>query len=269
MRMKRGVKSNSRFYSIIESLGMSKSRRSQISVFVIIAVLLIVAVFIFYLKTNRDENAIDSAKIKNFVENCIKETGKSVIYKIGEGGGYYSTPEFSTDTGIAYYYSNGKSHMPLKSDIEKEISLYVSKELSNCTGNFSDFPDFNVAKGEINVKTKIERESVILNLDYPLSISKEGKTIKLDKFRSVIPARFGVLYDSADEIIKEQLSHDGICLTCLMKVSMKNNFKIDMDDYEEDTTIFFFRDEKINEIGNTEEEVFKLVFANKYELKEI
>jgi len=154
--------------------------------------------------------------------------------------------------------------MPLKSDIEKEISLQVSEELSNCIRDFSSFPDFNVSRGNINSKAEIENKSVILNIDYPLSVNKNGRTTKYEKFDSEIPIKFGILYSSADEFIKEQLSHESICISCLVNISIKNDFYVDMSDYSNDTTIFIFRDEK-NKINEKE---FSLIFANKYKYEE-
>lgn len=240
-------------------------KRGQFSIFVIIAVLIIGSVIGLYYfnKKNIDSDSADSRLIHDFVENCIKETGINVIYKIGEGGGYYS-PKFATDSGVSYYYADGKNYMPLKSDIEKEISLQVSEELSNCIRDFSSFPDFNVSRGNINSKAEIENKSVILNIDYPLSVNKNGRTTKYEKFDSEIPIKFGILYSSADEFIKEQLSHESICISCLVNISIKNDFYVDMSDYSNDTTIFIFRDEK-NKINEKE---FSLIFANKYKYEE-
>ncbi|GAG34547.1 unnamed protein product, partial [marine sediment metagenome] len=160
----------------------------------------------------------------------------------------------------------GKSYIPSKEQIENEISDYVDKELFFCTMNFVDFPELEISQGEIKTRTTIEEDKVILNVNYPLSITKENNTALIEDFENIkIPVRLGVVYDSVEEIIQEQLSHESICLSCILEVSLENDLYVDMMDYDDETVIFIFRDEnsKLNEV------VFEFVFANKYEIGEI
>lgn len=241
-------------------------KRAQVSVFVIIGIVIVAGLFIFlfFLKDYQNKNGMNTDEIKNFVSDCIKQTGGEVVFKVGKGGGYFSPANFSTDSGVAYYYSDGKGYIPEKTDIEKEISFYLERKLFLCTGNFADFPDFNISQDDIKIETKIKDNSVEFDVVYPLSISKNGNTERLKSFKEEIPVRFGILYDSAKSIVDEQLSHESICLTCLLNVSVKNNFYADMIDYDNETVIFSFRDEK----SKIDDKMFILAFANKYKLGE-
>tara|TARA_Y100000294_G_C8502005_1_gene315216 strand:- start:147 stop:806 length:660 start_codon:yes stop_codon:yes gene_type:complete len=199
-----------------------------------------------------------------FVDNCIDEVGSEVIYKIGENGGYYFPPNFSTESGIPYYYSNGKSYMPSKEEIEKEISFFVSEKLFFCTRNFIDFPNFEITQRDIKTKTTIKDDGVNLNINYPISITHGESTSIIEDLEKEIPVRLGIVYDSIEKIIKEQLSHEDICLSCILDVSLENDLYVDMMDYDEETVIFIFRDE--NSIINNK--TYEFVFANKYEVEE-
>jgi len=240
-------------------------KRGQITVFIILAVILIGGIIVLFSINNKSQNisGFETGNVETFILDCIKETGTDVAYRVGDGGGYYFPPNFSTASGIAYYYSDGKNYMPSKKDIEKEISYYTAKELFFCTKNFVDFSDFNITQGEITVNTSIKEKEIVFDVNYQLSISKGVNTKLLEKFNKVtVPIRFGILYDSAEQIVNEEIQSDAVCLTCLANVSLKNDFFVHMFDYKNDSVIFIFRDEKFP----VESNVFKLTFANKYKL---
>jgi len=243
------------------------NRKAQLTVFIVIAILIIVFILILFLANKKSENVLnfETGNIEGFVQDCIMKTGSETVYQTGAGGGYYFPADFSTDSGIAYYYADNKNYMPSKQDIEKEISFYVERKLFFCTKDFIDFPDYAITQGDIKVNTKIKDKEVALNIDYPISIKKGENTKLLKDFNIQIPVRLGILYDSAEGIIKEQSKYNGICLNCLLNVSSNNNFYVNMLDDSNDTIVFIFKDQN----SNLEGKQFSLVFANKYKVKEI
>ena len=243
------------------------NKRSQVTIFIIISILIIALILIFFMFKGQIRQFLYSPEVESvylFVDNCIDEVGSEVIYKIGENGGYYFPPNFSTESGIPYYYSNGKSYMPLKEEIEKEISFFVSEKLFFCTKNFIDFPNFEITQREIKTKTTIRDSKVDLDINYPISITHGESTNVIEDFEKEIPVRLGIVYDSIEKIIKEQLNHESICLSCILDVSLENDLYVDMMDYDEETVIFIFRDE--NSIINNK--TYEFVFANKYEVEQ-
>ena len=245
------------------------SKKGQLTIFIIIAIFIVGVVVIFFgfreqIKIYFFNPEIES--VQSFVEDCIVGMGSEVVYDIGLGGGYYFPLNFSTPTGIPIYYSDGKSYMPLKEQIEKEISYYVDERLFFCTKNFVDFPDFEITQGEIKTKTTINEDEVVLDIKYPLSITKEDSTTLIEDFENIkIPVRFGIVHDSVEEIISEQLNHESICLSCILDVALENDLYVDMMDYDDETVIFIFRDEN-SKINN---KTFEFVFANKYGVEEV
>jgi len=243
------------------------NKRSQVTIFIIISILIIALILIFFMFKGQIRQFLYSPEVESvylFVDNCIDEVGSEVIYKIGENGGYYFPPNFSTESGIPYYYSNGKSYMPSKEEIEKEISFFVSEKLFFCTRNFIDFPNFEITQRDIKTKTTIKDDGVNLNINYPISITHGESTSIIEDLEKEIPVRLGIVYDSIEKIIKEQLSHEDICLSCILDVSLENDLYVDMMDYDEETVIFIFRDE--NSIINNK--TYEFVFANKYEVEQ-
>tara|TARA_Y100000310_G_scaffold213829_1_gene214838 strand:+ start:14200 stop:14937 length:738 start_codon:yes stop_codon:yes gene_type:complete len=240
-----------------------KEKKGQLTIFIIIAIFIIGGVLIFFvLKTGLIKQPLspEAENIYSLVQSCIEQEGIKTIYTIGKNGGYFFPPEFSTESGVTYYYSGGKSYMPSKEEIENEISFYLSEILFFCTRNFVDFQDLEIKQREIKTETEIKNEEVVLNINYPITIIKEESTSVIEDFKLEIPVRLGIVYDSVAEIIQEQLTSEGICLSCLLDISLKYDLYVDMMDYDEETTIFIFRDEN-SKINN---ETFVWIFANKY-----
>jgi len=247
-----------------------QNKRGQVTIFIIIAILIIGIVALFFtLKSNVGESEVynpEVAPIANFVEECIDEVSIEVIQLVAEGGGYYYPPRnLATDSlGIAYHRIGDKSYVRSKSAIEKEISDYISEGLFLCTKNFKDFSSYDVVQGNIRTNTEILDESVSVEVNYPLTISKGDSTNRLNVFKKDIQIPFGRLYNAANEFVEQErkASFNGICITCLYEVSKKYNIYADSFHTGEDTVVFLFLDE--NEEGDRDTKSIKYLFANIY-----
>ena len=121
-----------------------------------------------------------------------------------------------------------------------------------------------IEQGEPKTETKILDNKVVLDVNYPLSIKKGEGISYIKEFNNIeIPVRLGVIYDSVDVIIKEQLSHESTCVSCIWDISLENDLIVNMLDYDEETKIFIVRDENLQ----INEKPFEFVFANKYKIK--
>lgn len=245
----------------------TKNRKGQVTVFIVIAMIIVGATVLFFMFKDSLFSSISPSEknqIYSFTEDCIYEVGNEVVYDIGRGGGYFFPPEKATYSGIAYYYLKGKNYMPSKEYIEKEISFWVAAQIFFCTKNFVDFSRFEVGQGDIKVETDIKKDKIILKVKYPLKVSQGEDISFFDNFEVGISARLGILYDSAANFIETQMQTKGIDTSKLLDLSMEENFYIDLLDYDEETVMFVFRDENSKIDGNP----LRLVFANKYEVKE-
>ncbi|MEM0465833.1 MAG: hypothetical protein QXW97_04010 [Candidatus Pacearchaeota archaeon] len=248
-----------------------KINKAQITVFIIISIFIIILFlfFLFYksniIKSNKQTISPEIKDIYDYISNCVHETGKTAVYFIGQTGGYFNSPDFSTDYGIAYYYSDGKSYIPSKEKIESELSSYMNFMLQFCIRNFKDFPDYVINSENITTKTKIENEKVIFNVDYPLIIKKDKKTYRLREFNEIVNVRLDKIYDLASRINKEQLINgEDICLSCMYDWAEELDLYIEMNDYGNKTGIIIFtiRDEK-SQLFNSD---YRFYFANKYKI---
>lgn len=256
------------------NLKLSKSKNAQVTIFIIIAVILVSAVVIYFIASGISIKNLFSPKdeiIYSFVQECIKSTGGEIIYSIGERGGYYIPPEFSTDTGVPIYYENNKIYIPSKEQVGQEISKGLNEEMQFCIKDFKEFKDYSIKQGEIKTEARIIDNKIILNVNYPLTITKGEKTTYLEEFKGIeIPARLGIVYDAVNEITQNQLTNkkyktdgktrEGFCMSCISKIASENDLYVNMITYDENTTLFVVRDDN-SKINNA---YFEYYFANKY-----
>ena len=245
--------------------------RGQITIFIIIAILIIAVVVLFFSFRGGigKEKPIspEIASIQNFVEECIYDTGESALYFIGLHGGYYLPSKFSTSLGIPYYIKGNQSLIPFKENIELEITEYVNEALFLCTGNFTEFEDFQIAQGKIKTQTLILDNEVILNVNYPLTIIKDDEKSRIKKFDEIkIPVRFGIIYNATNFIVNEHLKNTGeICMSCILDLQTKENILIMVQD-DENTIIYniFSDDYLFDNKEGVEPEKYLFRFAVEY-----
>ncbi len=241
-------------------------RKSQVSVFIIIAIVLVAIIGIYFaFRTNvlniGNNIAPEVAPVYSYVDNCVKQTGQDAIYYIGQTGGYFLVPNESSENHIAYYLYNNKNLIPDKERIEKELADYMNEMLFFCTDNFIGFSDFQIKQGDIKTTAKIDNGNVVFDVDYPLSISKSNTNYNINKFETKISARLDVVYGTAFKIMDEQMKNkQDICLNCIQELADNNNLYVDMYDYKENVVVFVITDpqSKINEKD------FEFQFANFY-----
>jgi len=237
-------------------------KKAQLTIFIIVGIILIASISVFFIfrnSLNQEVTNPETENIRNFVLGCIDEVGVEVIEQIGDGGGYYSSSNKPTNLGLAIYYSENQNYIPSKKEIEEEISLYVEEKLFFCTRNFVDFSELDISQGDIKVNSLINDEEIVLDVDYFVSVSKDGNTDVLRDFEVKIPVRLGIIYNSILEIV--QSSREDICLSCILDISLRDDLYIDMNDLSENEVMFVIRDEE-SKLNN---ESFEWVFVIDYE----
>jgi len=229
MKKRIDIKGNSRLIFDVKLLRLPKSKRSQVTPFIIVAILLIGILGGYFLIKNVEVDLISKVDpevrpIYSFVENCLEDTAVDGIYYIGETGGYFVPAKDSTIEGIAYYYLDGNNHFPDKKILENELALYIENFVGFCSGDFVDFPDFEVEVGEINVKTNIRDNEVVIEADYFVSVKKGESSYSFNKFESNIPIRLGIVYNVSREMTNDLIENNGdICISCITRYGEEND----------------------------------------------
>ena len=221
-----------------------KPKRGQVTIFIIVAIVIIAMVAVIFYFSGGIKKAVDAnaESANTFILDCLEKTGENAIKEIGNQGGYFLTLK---GVGNAPYYLQGeKESVPSKEEIESEISLFVREELSYCILNFKDFrTQFDEIEHEVkSVETNILEDGVKVTLDYPVTLSKGESVSVIKDFSLTIPVRVNDYYLVSQEIVATHKTNPGsICLSCLYDWGKEYNVYIDLMDYGE-ATIFTIMD---------------------------
>jgi hypothetical protein len=242
-------------------------KKGQITPIIIVAILIVV-VIIFYFNVGKSlyfQNLDNEIKpIHSYVQECLKETGERAILDTSNYGGYFISPEESLENEIPYYVKNGKNLMPSKEKIENEIGNYISSLTFFCINNFEKFEDYKIEDKEIKTVVNIEKEKVVFDVDYPLSITKGNNVYNLKSFYLEIPTRLNDIYDSAEFIVSDQIKDTkSICITCLSQVANNNDFYVNAIEIDDRNVIYTIKDDRVKINNET------LVFNFASELDEV
>jgi len=239
------------------------NKRGQVTIFIIIAILIIafVAIYFTFLNNQKEKlDTVDADSVYNFVQSCFEYTSEEVVYYTGLGGGYYyPISDLTIGAGTPAYLVEGKNYMPSKEQIEEEISSYISRRLPFCVRNFENFPEYSISDREINVSTYIRNNSIDITMDYPIYVSKGEATEEIRDFNTEVSVRLGLIYNLVKDAINSE-TEDGIYLSGIWKGLEENNLYLDMFDYDNKTIVFVWRDEQ-SEINNKK---FEYIYANVY-----
>jgi hypothetical protein len=199
-------------------------KKSQISIFIIIAlILIVVSVFLF---SNKDYEIFLSKneKLKNqivdVVNTCIEKKLKEAVFKLSFQGGFIeipqkvkSDPRYYIDIGFVipnWNYEN-QNDLPTIESMEEEINNYVRNNAYSCITSdlkgFKDFLDINVSK-EFDVKSKINKENVEIEANLPIKFKEKNSNEVLtisDYYVKLDPLRLGAMFELANKIYKKEV----------------------------------------------------------------
>ena len=214
------------------------NKKAQVTIFVIIAILIIAAVGLFFvLKSSVGEKPkypTETSQVYKFVQQCLEDSSELALYYIGMHGGYYLPSNNTLEYGVPYYFYNGEYYFPTMNKIEKETSLFIKDSLDECINNFEEFPEFQINASNITINTFVKDNSVLIKMDYPISIKKGENMARLKKFETEVPMRLELMYNLSKFILDNEYENNGeLCLSCLADYQIENSLQVSMKSFEE------------------------------------
>lgn len=203
-----------------------ESRRAQITVFVIIAIVIVAAVvlvFVFRDSIFGSQTGGEFESVYESFDNCVEQSTLRGLQIAGIQSGYVDVPEFEPGSDYApfssqldflgnpvpyWYYvsSNGvvKEQVPSISVIETQMEEYLELELERC--EFNDFRnqgmiiDYSSPSVNVEISDRFTDVSVNMEINVERGDSRERKT----NHEVRVDTRFGDLYNTAREIYSKQ-----------------------------------------------------------------
>jgi hypothetical protein len=100
-----------------------------------------------------------------------------------------------------------RDNTPTLATMQEEINIYVNNKLETCLNNFQPFLDKGFAirqTGDVVTTTNIIDKVVLVKVDLPLQIEREGKSYSLEEFAVNLPVDLKKVFDLAMKILKEE-----------------------------------------------------------------
>ena len=232
---------------------LSKSKRSQVTIFIIVAIAIVVVgvlIFLLYpqLKTSlgfAEENPPD------FIQGCIEEEIKNSVAKLSLQGGsldpehyiMYNSEKIEYLCYTSEYYKTCVMQQPmLKEHIESEIENEIKNTVKEC---FDDLEEsyknkgytVNLKRGETNVE--LLPEKIIAEFNYPLTLTK-GDSKKYNSFRIIVDNNLYELVSVANSILNWEARYGDAETTVYM--NYYHDLKVEKKKQSDGSTVYILTD---------------------------
>lgn len=188
----------------------------------------------------------ETEPVKLYMESCAKDIAEDGLYIMGRKGGYITTPQLNTDYmgfNLSYFYYKGQRKMPLKSEMEKQLSDYINANIPYCDLSQFNNTGINIKAGNATSKVSFAEQSTLIIINYPLTITKGKMSASLKNYSIELPVKFGKLYNSIELLTNKQvLDQKNILLSDIKDIGAANNYYFNLQGRGNDTMIFIVTD---------------------------
>lgn len=203
-------------------------KRSQVTVFVIIAVVIVAAVILVLALRNPSVSESEvpaslQAPYNSFL-SCLESDATLGIQLLESQGGYIELPDFEPGSPYApfssqlnfmgnpipyWYYVSGnniqKEQVPTKEDMASQISRFVSERISGCDLS-TYYAEYSIDFGEPSVRATIGSDGVEVLVSMDLDLSDGEDSVEIKNHRIFVDSKLGNLYDSARKVYDKEQS---------------------------------------------------------------
>lgn len=197
------------------------NKRAQVTIFVILAILIVGGIATYFLLGSSKVRgmSVEMRPVYDYYLSCLKETASGGIRLMGEQGGYIETPDFVPGSqympfsshldflgqGVPYWmYVSGnnilREQVPTIPEMEEELSTYLEERLEDC--DFSEFSlqGYDVYVEGISSKASIEDFQVDYKIESKLTIFYQGESVEVTNHELSLESKLGKFYKLAREI---------------------------------------------------------------------
>ncbi|HTY43782.1 MAG TPA: hypothetical protein VMC80_00890 [Patescibacteria group bacterium] len=198
------------------------NKRGQVTIFIIIAIIIVAAVGVFFIVRSQQQTAKVPASIQPAYQaflSCLQDDALSGVSILESNGGYITLPKFEAGSSYMpfssqlnafgspipyWYYVSGnnieRQQVPTKSQMEQQLGSYIDGKIRNCVLNDYYQQGFHIDLGEPNTKVSIGTNQISIDLSMNMNINKESDSAVISDHKVTIASPLGDLYNSALKI---------------------------------------------------------------------
>jgi len=210
------------------------SRKAQVTVFVIIAIVLVVGVLFFLfvmpqlskrmISTEEAQKLLASQvePVRTLTEDCMKLMARKTLNTIGKQGGYVipKSDRYLIQTGVlaepmvinyALFYNPASGDyinlLPSLNQIcqsEFKNFIGIDPSFSQCTGDYEQWKkEYDITVGELNVSEVICEDIIKITFTQPVKLSLGSSTTTVDNFVVTIPINMPRIRELASRVLNK------------------------------------------------------------------
>lgn len=202
------------------------NKRGQVTIFIIIAIIIIGVVVGFLLLRGKFGIVKIPASIQpvyNSFLACLEDKTKVGIDILESQAGYIELPKFEPGNRYMpfssqlnflgnpipyWYYVSGnniqKEQVPSQSDMEKSLGKFINEKIREC--NYDNYYNegFEIIQEEPKASVSIKNNNVAIRLSMNLKITKGEDTALIGTHQITVKSNLGALYNSAKTIYQKE-----------------------------------------------------------------
>jgi hypothetical protein len=230
-------------------------KKSQITIFIIIGLILIIIMVLFFNLYTNNQDLIDKKipneikPIKIMLDECINDIFINSVFELGLRGGYYTLPfeiYVSKYSHSPFFYYNELNLTITKTKLKNNIEEYINDSLISCIINLEE--QYNEYSFENNLKPiiSINKNDVTLEFFDGLNIYNENFNYKLKIQPFLLNLKLNNILIIINEIIDKTIKKPKeINFSHILHLLNKYNLKIEINRYGNDTISYIIIDESI------------------------
>ncbi len=253
-------------------------RKGQITIFIIVAILLVAVIASFFLiQNNIFSSGGAKENIPDYVDGCLQDSLMEAIYFNALQGGYFvAIPDLyslSPKHAVAYenlyipvYWNLGNPEVPSLEDLQDQINLAVGFRMEDCLKNFTNFKKQGYeikTDGIQNIEVITTEKETKVILDFPIFVTKADETNEYKEFSKSTDFNLVEKYEIVKKAIElQKLTPNDIPIVQFSELAFDKGFKFETIDLGDNTFLhsFTFTSEKNKYQGFD----YTYVFAAKY-----
>jgi len=197
-------------------------KRGQITIFIIIAVLIVAGVSVFLMFRGGIFTETIPASIEPFYTtflSCLEEDALVGINVLESQAGYIELPDFEPGSEYMpfssqlnfvgnpvpyWYYVSGnniqKEQVPSKKYMAGQLEDFIEERIRDCSFDTYYKQGFEIEQGEPSASVSIQDKKVEVSLRMDLNVNRGNDSVSLRNHKISVASKLGSLYDSAREV---------------------------------------------------------------------
>ena len=217
--------------------GLISSKRSQLTVFIIIAVILVVAVAIIFTVIKKPTDYVSPKENpKGYIQKCARDAASSAENLIIPHGGVANVSAANSvkfnDLDVMFMcYTSGNmqlcnnKHPLLNLEIQKEIKNIIEPKINKCFDDVrASFANSNYKEEALAFNPIIMPNQLYLNITKKITYGQNEQTVTLNNFDTKITSPLYDFISLTTKIVNEETDCDCETQTCNADLTNLNRY---------------------------------------------